>query len=67
MIPSQLGKLKVLESLMLQANELSGDMPDEVCSLRTMGALKELIADCDSEDPFSQVSCDVDTCCSECY
>jgi len=65
-IPSQIGKLKLLKSLVFQANELTGDMPAEVCSLRTMGALDELIADCDDGDPFSQVVCDVD-CCTECY
>ena len=64
-IPSQLGELKLLKSLQLQANELSGEMPSEICSLRS-GALEGLVADCDSTDPFSQVSCDL-TCCSECY
>lgn len=64
-IPSQLGELKLLKSLQLQANELSGEMPSEICSLRS-GVLEGLVADCDSTDPFSQVSCDM-ACCSECY
>jgi len=65
-IPSEIGDLSRLKSFRLQGNSLSGDMPSEICSLSN-GILKELIADCDSFDPFSHVTCAIDTCCSECY
>ena len=65
-IPSEIGELTKLKSLRLQANELIGDMPPEICAL-TDGILEELVADCDSEDPFSKVTCDINACCTECY
>ena len=65
-IPSQLGSLNLLKSLQLQSNEFTGDMPNEICLLRS-GVLDELVADCDTSDPFSQVSCDMNTCCSKCW
>jgi len=65
-IPLEIANLSKLKSLQLQGNSLSGDMPPEICSL-TDGILEELIADCDSSDPFSHVSCSRDTCCSDCY
>jgi len=65
-IPSEIGELTELKSLRLQANELTGDMPPEICAL-TDGILGELVADCDSEDPFSKVTCDINACCTECY
>jgi len=66
-IPSELGKLTKLTSLQLHANELEGDMPSEICSLRTDEDLLDLTADCDLDDPFSKVNCEIDACCSECY
>mmetsp|Transcript_9984 Transcript_9984/g.21610 ORF Transcript_9984/g.21610 Transcript_9984/m.21610 type:complete len:1577 (+) Transcript_9984:140-4870(+) len=65
-IPPEIGELFKLTSLELQANELTGVMPPEICQLRE-GVLDELITDCDEEDPFSMVTCEIDSCCSECY
>ncbi|KAL9184703.1 hypothetical protein ACHAXT_012673 [Thalassiosira profunda] len=65
-IPPELGQLSMLKSLALQANELSGDMPNQVCSLAIGSGLVELMADCDPADPFSKVTCDLDTCCTHC-
>ena len=65
-IPSKLGELHLLKSLYLQANEFTGDMPSEICTLRS-GKLDDLVADCDTTDPFSQVSCTLNSCCTECY
>ena len=63
--PSQLGELHHLTSLQLQADEFTGDMPNEIFSLRS-GILDGLVADYDSTDSFSQVLCDLDTRCLEC-
>jgi hypothetical protein len=65
-IPPELGELHLLKSLNLQANEFTGDMPSEICTLRS-GQLNDLAADCDTTDPFSQVSCTLNSCCTECY
>jgi len=65
-IPSEMGDLSKLKSLRLEGNSFSGVMPSEICLL-TDDILKEIIADSDSNDPFSHVTCYLDTCCSECY
>jgi len=65
-IPIEIGQLITLKSLQLEANELEGAMPEEICLLKESN-LSVLIADCDSELPFSKVTCDVNTCCTECY
>ena len=65
-IPSQLGNIAKLKTLQLQSNELTGDMPNEICTLRTGGVLGELVADCDQDDLFDKVSCDTATCCTDC-
>jgi len=64
-IPSELGQLTKLKSLQLEANELEGNMPQEICDLRQYD-LGMLTADCDAANPFSQVSCDVYSCCTKC-
>lgn len=66
-IPPSLGQLTKLKSLQLQANEFTGDMPSEICDRVTNGVLGKITADCDSDDPFSNVACELDTCCTECY
>jgi len=65
-IPPEIGELTKLMSLELQSNELTGVMPPQICELRD-GVLDELITDCDEEDPYSMVTCEIDSCCSECY
>ena len=65
-IPASLGSLSILESLRLGNNNLTGDMPSEVCLLRADGALSELEADCDPEDPYDNVKCDLGPCCTKC-
>jgi Leucine-rich repeat (LRR) protein len=65
-IPADLKQLTKLISLRLHSNNFEGAMPAEVCSLRA-DALDELSADCDPDDPFDQVTCDTDTCCTICY
>ncbi|KAL7532822.1 hypothetical protein ACHAXR_004872, partial [Thalassiosira sp. AJA248-18] len=65
-IPTSLGKLNKLKSLLLQDNDFTGDMPLQICSLVMDGDLEALVADCDAEDAFSTVNCDMDTCCTEC-
>ena len=42
-------------------NDITGEMPDEVCALRTPGLLSVLVTDCAGENP--EVIC---TCCSSC-
>jgi hypothetical protein len=56
-IPSELGKLKQLQSLDLHDNNLVGSMPKEICNLK----LKELVADCLGPNPEVQCSC-----CTKC-
>ena len=51
-IPSELGTLALLESMILVRNDISGDMPEELCALEI-----DLNADCE------EVSCE---CCNEC-
>lgn len=65
-IPATLGQLSRLTSLQIQANELSGVMPRSICSLVAAGDV-EVVADCDVDDPFSRVECELGTCCSQCY
>ena len=53
-IPWQLGEINTLESLKLGSNQLTGEMPEDICDLKN---LDDLVADC------REVECD---CCSAC-
>ncbi|EJK75530.1 hypothetical protein THAOC_02741, partial [Thalassiosira oceanica] len=65
-IPTALGRLKKLEELQLNSNDLSGEMPEEVCSLAQTQVLITAVADCDPTSPFGSVTCNVPDCCSAC-
>ena len=56
-IPTELGKLKKLQSMDLHDNNLTGSVPREICNLK----LKELVVDCLGPNP--EVKCD---CCTIC-
>lgn len=58
------GELTELNEFLLQNNEITGIMPDSVCSLRddTIGSLDDLWADCASTPP--EIQCD---CCTRCF
>ena len=65
-IPTTLGRLKKLEELQLNSNDLSGEMPEGVCSLAETQVLITAVADCDPTSPFGSVACNVPDCCSAC-
>ena len=56
-IPTELGRLTALTRLELNANDLTGTMPKEICNLK----LDELVADC--LGPRAEIQCD---CCTVC-
>ena len=61
------GQLLELTELLLQDNELTGEMPASVCALRTIGILEDLWADCNPEDGNSpKISCQLG-CCTQCF
>ena len=55
-----------LGSLQLHANELTGEMPQEVCLLRS-DKLQMLVADCDPDNELDEVTCEQPSCCTRCY
>ena len=61
----EVGQLGNLTEFLLQDNDLTGEIPASVCSLRTpVGQLEDLWADCDEvegQDP--QIEC---SCCTQC-
>jgi len=62
-IPSEIANLVTLKILDLQHNELSGQMPPEICTRRRpFGRLEELGADCDFEITCAEECC---TCCGD--
>ena len=74
-VPSSLGELEGLVALDVGYNGLGGFMPPEICSLRTMGRLLHLAADCDSPPPSDDADDEKSTapplfrcdCCTHCY
>ena len=60
-IPTVLGELKFLETLYMHMNDLEGSVPEEICALRSNGALDHLTVDC--EPLQREVECD---CCTWC-
>ncbi|KAL3793290.1 hypothetical protein HJC23_003800 [Cyclotella cryptica] len=61
-IPTIFGELKSLEALFMHINDLSGSVPEEICSLREV-ALDRLTVDC--APPGPEVNCDKN-CCTAC-
>jgi hypothetical protein len=57
-IPAEWGNLIAMEELQLQANNLEGVIPFEICAL-TLAGLEYLSADCDN--------CPETACCTECF
>lgn len=65
MVPEILpNQLQELNELTLQANELTGEMPDSICALRD-SSLESLFADCAGDPP--EIICPVPTCCTACF
>jgi len=66
-IPSQLGNITTLDTLWLQLNNFNGTMPIEVCERRSSRGLKEIDADCRSDNPdvAPLISC-LEGCCTDC-
>jgi hypothetical protein len=56
-VPSELGRLSLLEDLKLGSNGLIGEVPIQVCDLFAGGRLQQVFVDCDD------VAC---TCCANC-
>lgn len=45
-IPDELGRLMAMETLEVEGNNLTGDFPEAICSLKDIGYLDKLGADC---------------------
>ena len=56
-IPSELGQLQHLDFFVAIDNDITGNMPEEICSRVDSGTLKYLFVDC------QDVTC---TCCKDC-
>ena len=60
----QPGQLANLTELLLQDNDLTGEMPASICALRTpLGVLEDLWADCEEIEGEAEVAC---ACCTQC-
>jgi len=59
------GQLPNLNEFTLQANDLTGSMPQSVCNLRQTGILFNLFCDCGGATP--QIQCDFPNCCNRCF
>jgi hypothetical protein len=73
-IPTELGRMTILENLSLESNTLTGTAPDEICQLRNL-ELSLFVTDCYSNSTQRGVECEVDTqvdgrkvekCCTFC-
>jgi Leucine-rich repeat (LRR) protein len=64
-IPSEMGNLHTIESLLLEGNDFGGQlMPTEICALVNSGSLTMLHADCLGDDASLKCS---STCCTTCF
>ena len=62
--PVDNGQVPDLSEFLLQDNDLTGDMPESICALRTpAGMLEDLWADCDDSSGTAEVTC---SCCTQC-
>ena len=59
------GQLEKLSEFLLQDNEITGTMPDSICSLRADFILDDLWTDCGGELP--EIECDFPECCNRCF
>jgi hypothetical protein len=58
-IPTELGRMTILENLSLESNTLTGAAPDEICQLRNL-ELSLFVTDCYSNSTHRGVVCEVD-------
>lgn len=59
------GQLEKLSEFLLQDNNISGAMPESICSLRSDFILDDLWTDCSGESP--EIECDFPECCNRCF
>ena len=61
-IPSEIGLLTKLGILLLENNDFTGSMPNEVCN----NTFDQLVVDCYDSISSKGVQCDIPSCCSFC-
>lgn len=62
-IPTELGRLTILENLSLESNSLTGSAPQDVCILRNL-ELNLFVTDCPTKG--QGVVCPLNDCCTFC-
>ena len=63
--PIESGQLEELSEFLLQDNDITGVMPDSICSLRSEFILDNLWTNCGGPSP--EIECDFPVCCNRCF